>query len=327
MPADAANPEVTIWTDAAHAPLVGRVMALLTESATTLAVGGAREAPIDKLAQTLECDRDDDLRRMLNNHPASFILVASSEPISLPDLAAAADEGSIVLAVEPFAHELVDLKPLSSIESSATGTMLTCPRFVRGPGWTSTADPAEAIGTVRMIGSASFGTRPELSLFARLHDAWHGVVSLTEMPEVIHASLAGGPTVAPKTLTALTGCCAAHGQLPDHMSVAVQVADHAGLDRRTLHVFGSEGTVLASDDGYDLFNLKTGPVDSREGARTVTVHELIANDLRRLIDRPSTAPRLDVRELRQTLACCLACLLSIRTGQPERPAKFLDMGP
>src|SRR5690606_28997376 len=123
----------------------------------------------------------------------------------------------------------------------------------------------------------------------------------------------------------------AHARMPDGSSAVLQISDRAADERRYLHVLGQSAELRITDTGYDLRHADGSVVDRSEPAPTgIPFVDLIASQWRPLLSRPDlaspaatgTPPHRDP----DALACCLACLLSARTGQPESPRKLLEMG-
>lgn len=329
---DALAPELTIWTDASHAALVARVLDLMGSKVRLIGVGGSRSSEVAALARSLDSSFEDDFRKLLVEHPAGYVLLTSMEGIGRDDIPAAVGQGAIVLTLEPLFADFDSLQlPRGKAASDAlaggagsAGRSVFVPSFRHSPGWMS-ADPLEALSPPRVISFASFGGPDEGSLFARLYDAWQVVLSLTQLPESIDASLISSLPAAPENLRAATGHLTAHARLPGGAAAILEVSDRTGRAARRLRIVGDQGRLRVSDFGYEFFDAAGLLLDERPPAAMADAFvELIVAQWLRWLDRPDAAasepPGPSESHL---LACCLATLLSARTGQPESPEKML----
>lgn len=334
---------VTIWTDPARAPLALSVLQMLGSSVQPLGVGGPRHATIDELAQQLNCHRDDDLRKLLVDKPASFVLLASSSGASVDDVVMASSQGSLVLMIDPIAASLDALQstktrsttkrssgeePITT-ESDAVALpwpesqVLLLPSFFNCVGWSSAADPAQALGQVRSLSFTSLGRPGEGSLLARLQDAWEVIVSLAGLPETIDAT---GSTTT--DLRKLTGHITAMARFADGSGATLHASDQAASCQRELRAVGTQGQVRVAQQDYDLY-ASTGelldhkPADARENV--MSFEQLVAAQWRAVLShRPQPRPeraKLSVH----ALACAMATALSGQTGQPESPGQLLQI--
>lgn len=323
--AAAPAPEVTVWTDAARTGLVGAVLDAMGSEIRPIGVGGPRAAEVDGLARRLDCPRADDLRKLIVDRPAAFLLLATMQDVATEDLLAAQAAGSLILTLEPPAAEL---QQLAALRGRGEGVrMLLVPGFRHGPGFIRAADPHDALGEPRTVAIESVGRPGEGSLFARLYDAWVTALSYVTLPESVDCSLAGPFKEPPEDPRAMAGRFAAHARIADGGSVVLHVCDAASDHRRYFHIIGGQAELRVTDLNYELRELKGSVVDRGE----VTVGgigfvELVAHQWRRFLGRPDLV-QSDVPPLREkeALACCIACLLSARTGQPESPRKIIEM--
>jgi hypothetical protein len=105
-----------------------------------------------------------------------------------------------------------------------------------------------------------------------------------------------------------------------------------------LVVIGEGGQLCVTDQGYDLFDASGRIIDRREpaGGASNTYADRIADQWCGLLAAESfgtastgmaEGSESEGRPSPATiLACCQACLLSSRTGQPESPAKLVAIG-
>ncbi|MEE9211542.1 MAG: hypothetical protein V3U29_02705 [Phycisphaeraceae bacterium] len=355
MPSEAAEAELTIWTDAQRVARVTEVLDRLGSSVEPIGVGGPRTAPINELAGHLGCPQEDDFRKLLLDHPAAFVLLSTWRGVSREDIQTAIGQGSVIVALEPIAviGDAVRLAKARTGAAATTGiTAVGCnsgtagaasaapaaappsgrivvmPAFTESPGWTSAADPAELLGAPHVISFSSSGGVDDCSLFGRLFDAWRVVLRLSDLPESIDATLSGPLGEVPEDLRGLTGHLAAHARMPHGGAALVQVSDRAGPHRRGLRVISEQAQWDVDDLGYQLHDASGKLLDDHQPQQaTIGFADLIVRHWTRLgkritsstADEPAGADDADV------LACCLASRLSARTGQGESPRKLLEM--
>ena len=326
------SPEATLWSDAGHAPLAEELMNLMGSSLKPIAVGGSSTTEVNDLAKSLGCERYDDLRKMLVDRPASFLLLTSLEGVTQADLDTATNQDTVILTLEPIADDLQTLarQPKAPGSNSEHSRGLLIPAFTQSPGFLQAAEPNELLGDQKTLTFSSVGKPMHGSLFARLLDAWQTVLGFTLMPETIDASLVGPLTEPPQGLREMTGSLSAHARVSGACSALLYVSDHAGLSQRELMVSGEQGTLRVNDTGYSLINPAGEPIDepseNTESPQTGGFTDLLAFQWRKLLDRTGfVGPTPSGQVQTEALACCLACLLSVRTGQPESPGKVLQM--
>lgn len=321
-----ATAEVTLWADAPGSVAIGSVLDLMGATVTPIGVGGLRVSEVDGLARTLDCPRYDDLRQLLVDKPARFLMLATLKSVTPEELATALNQGTTILAMEPVAGDLVGLDALRTARKALAGTgagIVMLPDFQQSPGFLSAADPREVLGDQRLISFESIGSRGMGSLYARLYDGWQTVLNFADLPETIDASLLGMQQI-PDELPEMTGRIAAHARIAAGGAALLQVADHGCEHRRTMTVLGQQGQLRLSDAGYELRGSDAEPLDQAQQPGPMSYADLVAGQWRRLLDRsPSTFALPDA--MQNTIACCLATLLSARTGQPESPAKLLQL--
>ncbi len=322
------SPEVTIWTDACHAPLAGELMNLMGSALKPIGVGGPPVAEVSQLAKELDCQPHDDLRKLLVDRPAAYLLMTSLGGVTHDDLHAITDQGTAVLTLEPIASDLQGLSASKKLgaQPGAAGRILQAPVFGQSPGFLSAADPYELLGDRRAIRFTSDGRPEHGSLFARLFDAWLTVLNFTLMPETIDASLVGPLIEPPEDLRSLAGSLLAHARMPGANAILLEVTDTAGRSGRVLRVHGDSASLRITDSTYTLSNPDGDMLDEATGSGPDGFVDMLAAQWRRLLDQPNSAGSAShAQHQADAMACCLACLLSIRTGQPESPVKLLEM--
>lgn len=339
MAADSAV-QVTLWTDAARAATAAAVLARMGERVRPIGVGGPRVAAVTELATRWGCLYRDDFRQLVVERPSPFVLVASLEALEPTDLLAATGQGGTVVTLDPAAADLQALATLTGASAGAfrslrsagagdAGRIVVVPAFSQCPGFVRAADPIAAIGGRRMVAHQSVGPAACGSLFARLFDGWRTVLRFADMPESVDAALVGTSSreAVPQELGDLTGAMTAHGRMPDGSAAVLHAADCAAAARRCLHALGDEGELRVSDGGYSLWHLDGRVLDQHAPGATVDYAELVARHWQRLLGRPTPPDEASLHAdgAAAALACCLACLLSARTGQPESPWRALQM--
>ncbi len=334
------KPGLILWTEPHRAAIAKRVIEMLDPAPQLLAVGGPRGSSVPELAKALDVPFDDDLRKLLVDYNAAYLLAATSQPIPAEDVLTAVAQDVTVLSLEPFAGQLDEWVSLESqvlgvIENpapNAVGTRLVrMPIFTQSPGFLAATDPFELLGDQRVIGFESSGVHESASLFARLYDAWATVLRFIDVPETIDASLVGPLAELPEQLPFITGIMSAHARLSDQASVIIQVSDRSGCNHRMLHVIGAEAELRVTNTGYDLRHPAGDVIDHADDSGEVIEDAgLIAHQWERLLqqDADGAAGGGVVMSPSQAdiLACCLTCLLSARTGQPESPRRVIEMG-
>jgi len=318
MHATPAGPEVVVWTGPRRSGLIGRLLDVMAGEVTPIGVGGPRSKPVSELAAALDRPCEDDLRKLIVEYPAAYLLLGEHQGVSIDDLKAAAAGGAVTLTLEPLAGDFDTLDQLEPI----LDMLHTVPGFAQSPGSLASANPAETLEDRRVIRFDSVGS--EASLYARLWDAWATTLAYLPVPESIDAALTPGPV--PAQLVALEGRLTAHGRLAEAGSVSLMLTDVIGAARRSLHVIADNAELRATDGGYELHQADGTLLDEGRHKGPLTWVDLIAHQWRRLIDRPGVASgHANLPVIRNVLACCLATLLSARTGQAERPAALLQM--
>jgi hypothetical protein len=332
MPNSSLSPEVTIWTDARHAPTAGELLNLMGSALKPIGVGGLSAAEVNQLAKDLNCDTHDDLRKMCIDRPAAYLLLVSHQGVTPEDLHALADQGTTVLTLEPIASDLHGLAASDALGgltggADVPGRVVQVPSFVQSPGHLAAADPNELLGDRRLVSFTSEGRPGHGSLFTRLYDAWMTVLGYALLPEMIDASLVGPVDEVPETLVELTGSLAIHARMPGTQAALLEVTDCAAVTGRVLRVQGDGASLRITDTAYSLHNPAGEALDQSGGGGIPSgFTDMLAHQWRRLLDSPTgTRSGLNPQQRRDAMACCLACLLSIRTGQPESPGRILQM--
>lgn len=326
--AEAKGMEATLWTDPQHAETVMAILSRMGVAIRPIAVGGPRAAGVSDLAESVNLKAQDDPRQMLNDHPAAFLLLAAAG-VGPDILQHALTQGTIILTIEPAWESLDPLGINGKKPTSSSGRCMTVPSFQRSPGWANAADPTEILGKTRSISFTSFGHTGECSLFARLYDAWETLLAFIPIPQSIDASITGPLDQPPDDLRAVTGHLTAHIRVTAGSSATLQVSDNAGSHFRALRLLGDHANLAADDLNYHLADSKGKPLDHKEmpsAGPGSLFPDLVARQWKQIVERPQAIPPTPpAQSAQRVLACCLATLLSARTGQPESPATLLSL--
>ena len=335
MPEHDTITQAVVWTDANTAPTLAQAVGQMGHTLHTVGVGGPRSAAVEQLARPLELEPYDDLRLLLRDHPAHLLLLGTMEGVAVDDLLTAADPPLHILSLEPMAASLQTLAELhaplikgrsASSTAMEAATLTPLPAFLSAPGFRAAADPYEVLGEPRCLSLLSMGQPAHGSLFARLLDGWLTLLSFAAMPETIDASLTSPAGDIPETLDQLTGHLSAHARFTDGGAAVLSLCDRAGETRRQLEVIGADGHLHVTDGNYRLRHADGSEVDHTDPPQEpLAFADLVADQWQQHLHRPEPLGAASPRHA-DALACCLACLLSARTGQPESPHRQLEMG-
>ena len=321
--------ETTIWTDAERAPLVSSILEVMGELIGPIGIGGPRTAEVDDLARFLNCPREDDLRKLAVERPAAFMLLAARQPILPEELAIITDQATTVLTIEPLAADFAESNTIEGVlhNTNWDQCLIQIPAFQQSPGFLAAFESNDLLGHEYLLNFDSCGRRECGSLFARLFDAWQAVLKLTDLPDQIDASVTGPFTTPPDDLCQLSGRMAVHARFAGDCAAVLTISDQSFVTRRHLHVVGTEAE-LCIDDWCCEMQLLDDSVEDRveQTSADSAFVDLIGAQWRRLLDRPAGTHNQNPPDHHAlALACCLTCLLSTRTGQPESPRNLLAM--
>lgn len=329
MSAAAAAHELLIWTDARRVALVREILLRMAGRLAPIGVGGPRVAETAELARELECEFQDDQRKLLIDRPASYVLIAGDDNLGPAELFNAIEQGATVLEIEPVAADFDDLASTRGKKKATTrGGKVMLPAFGQCPGWISASDPNEIVGQPHTINMTSMGGPDASSFFARLYDAWDAVLAVTDMPNTVFATLSGPLPAPPQSLRGLTGAMHIVARLTDGRSAAIQCSDQSAIDRREIHIIGESGQVRISEEAYALYGEARDLLDHQpEPDEPSTYLDLVVRQWTQLMSRTTGFPPLQQAAARDAriLACCHACLLSARTATAESPRSVLEM--
>lgn len=343
---------VIIWTSALRGSLAQRVITQLRPELSILGVGGPDAAERERLGRAFDCATGDDFRKLLIDRRPKYVFVADCQGLNEGDFAAAVGQGATVLTVEPVVEALSNwaasrkkaralvgaTAPIDAAdrdrEAISIGRVIQVPAMTRSRGWLSAADPSEALGTLRLIAVTNFGGKSDWSLFGRLFDAWWAVLEWSDLPLTIDASLAGSADRIPETLREAHGSLVAHARLPGGGAASVAVNDATGGHTRRLEVVADGGRLSLQDHqyclldqtGHTLDQLATDTTNDPATTTIITIEDLIVEQWRSAMT-PQPASHWLRRHVEdwEVTACCLASLLSARTGDPERPGRLLEL--
>lgn len=333
MTGDVTAPEVTVWVDDDRLETVQSLLDMMGTSVRPIAFGSPKSNAASEWARQLDIPMFDDLRQLLVQHPSAFVLLASLNDVGPDDLPMAVAQGSKVIAIEPVGATVAEhaqaykiAKPADGI-AVPPGRIVHAPAFDRSAGFLASAAPHEALGEQRAVQMTHAGSAASGSMFFRLFDAWISVLDFIELPERIDAELSPvkGSTAVPDDPRELTGRLTAHARLPGVGSAGVLVSDQAAELTRRLTVIGDQAQLVITAGGYELTETSGKVVDHLDSDREPSYLEQLTAQWRRMIDQRTPPPEHRATREQHALACCHACLLSARTGEPESPQRMMEM--
>ncbi|MEM6392685.1 MAG: hypothetical protein AAF797_07930 [Planctomycetota bacterium] len=333
-------PEAVLWADAPHVAVLAETLDLMGAAVRPLALAGPPSTELDRLARRLDLPLLDDLRKLVIDHPAACLLLAHSQDLPAGPLANAAQQDTALITLEPLAGDLATLDKTLQPQGpakpplAAHSPLAFAPAFTESPGFVAAADPADALQDPRLLQITSLGQPQHGSLFARLFDAFAAALTLVPPPETIHAYAVGpdaSPAPPPDHLRALNGSVSAHARLPGGAALQLLASNAAAHTHRQLTALAPNAHLQLTDTRYTLHQpngtlLDQSPPESPNTPASMPYPDLLAYHWRRLLDRQHLAEHTpNTTRHRHALACCQACLLSARTGQPESPTRLLDL--
>ncbi|MBL4701308.1 MAG: hypothetical protein JKX85_08620 [Phycisphaeraceae bacterium] len=313
--------ELIIWTDAARVTLAKQIINQLKDRVTILAVGGERTATVTDLARDFDLPFDDDLRKIMVDHPPSGMLFLSMQQVSMRDLETMAQAQMIV-------HTIV---PVTSTIANVSTTTVRCkllPQFNQCNGWTQAADPLESLGKLDQIHFTSVGSLADASLFARLVDSWEHILSLIHMPTAVDAVLSSSKPI-PENLEKITGHLSIQGRLAGGGCIQMLLSDHAAMSHRQMTLLGHDAQLIVTDTRYELYQ-PDGTIIDQWACETQMpcFGELVSDGCHAALTNPYAQAIDDatlINRRQAALGCAHACLISARTGEPETPARILEL--
>lgn len=333
MTGDVTAPEVTVWIDDDRLKTVRALMDMMGSHVRPIAFGSPKSRAASEWAGQLDVPMFDDLRQMLVQRPSAFVLLGTLDGAGPEDLPMAVAQGSKVLAIEPVGSTVAEHTQAYKIVKPADGStqppgrVVHAPAFDRSAGFLAAAAPHESLGDHRAVQMTHAGSAQSGSMFFRLFDAWISVLDFIELPERIDAELspAKGSTSVPDDPRLLTGRLTAHARLPGVGSAGVLVSDQAAELTRRLTVVGDQAQLVITAGGYRLTETTGKVVDHLDCDHEPSYLDQLAAQWRRLIDQRTPPPEHRATREQHALACCHACLLSARTGEPESPQRMMEI--
>lgn len=286
-----------------------------------IGVGGPDHAAVD-VARDAGLKAHVDLRRLLMEKPAAYLLVAVRGGIDRTLLQAAAEQDTRVITTEPPAASLLELG--QPWVARVSGHVLEVPRFDRSPGVELALDPERPLAGPLQVRLVSHGRPHEGSLLSRLLDAWRTVLRFVELPETLLA--AWTPAPGDDSLRHTRGQVAVLARCRGGSTVSLDVAANAARSIRSLRTLGPREQLEVHTASCE--RLALGPeadldsLDTRPPAPAPPFVDQVAGRWRWHLHHPhALAP--GVEHDARALACIEAMQLSTRTGQPEAPERLL----
>ncbi len=328
-------PEVVCWAGPERATLAADLLDAMAGLVSPIGFGGTRSSEVADAAGRLNLTAQDDLRTLLVERPPSCLLLTDAESVDPSALRLAAEQSIEVLCLDPIADGLSELK--RRLGASSGTAALRChllPSLAESASMTGAEAVLASVPLPRVIRGVSRGPESSRDLFTRLYDLWSAVLRLVDLPETISAQLAHGTVAMPDAPRRVSGQIVAHGRIAGGSAVLLHVGSALeSVELRRLEVLSPKSELAITDTGFRLIGPAGDEPDALlEGSDAANdpptgFLDQCVDQWRRLLDRPISAREIpDANRQIHALACCLACLLSARTGQSESPHLVLQMG-
>jgi hypothetical protein len=276
---------------------------------------------VTDLARKFELPFDDDLRKLMIEHPPAGLLLLSMQDVGMKDLEAAAEAQMMVHSIMPVTSTIAQVSPV-------TVQCNLLPRFEQSAGWAQAANPLESVGKLDQIHFTNLGSSNDASLFARLVDSWELILSLTHMPTAVDAVLScNGPI--PENLEKITGHLSVQGRLPSGGCIQMLLSDSGAMSRRQMLMLGSDGQIVITDTQYELYHVDGALIDQWTGDKDMpTFAQLVSEGWYAALTNPyaqAMDQAIQIKRRKTALGCAHACLISARTGESETPSRVLEL--
>lgn len=312
------------------------ILSAMGSAITPVAFGGPPHSQVAQAAKALGVDCFDDLRQTLIDKPPRYLLLAGCDTVQEEVFIAANDASIRVLTLDPVAATFSGLSARAPKKSNSRSIADMLPSFEQAASVLNLGQIDDHLGGRRLVKAVGLGPDNHQDLFTRLYDLWSIILHFVDPPESISASLSG-PTSSdhsvPDNPRRLSGHMAVHGRGLSGSAVLL----HVGItpdptEERHLQVFGDRGRLTLTENGFDLSDDFDDFHDQAvfDTAPSASFAEACAAQWRQMLVRPCDHPgrkaAMASEHDEQTLACCLACQLSARTGQSESPFTVAQMG-
>ena len=273
------------------------------------------------LARKLDLPFDDDLRKLMVDHPPAGLLLLSVAEVSIKDLEAADQTQMMVHTIEPVTSTITQVGPV-------TVSCGLLPRFDHCAGWAQAADPLSSLGKLDQIHFANIGPKTDASLFARLVDSWEHVLSMTQIPTDVDAVLSC-TKVIPENLDKITGHLSIQGRLSNGGCIQMILSDCTAMTRRQMMLLGDEGQIIVTDTRYELYQPDGMVIDNWISEQECPRYaQLISESWFNALTNPyaqASDESIRIKRRKEALGCAHACLISARTGESETPGRVLEL--
>ncbi|HCD30861.1 MAG TPA: hypothetical protein DER01_00535 [Phycisphaerales bacterium] len=313
--------ELILWTNAQRAPLAEQIINQLAGRVTFLAIGGERQPAVTDLARNHDLPFDDDLRKLMIEHPPAGLLLLATDEVGIKDLESAAQSQMMIHTIAPVTSSIPHVSP----------TTVHCgllPRFNQCAGWAQAADPLSSLGKLDQIHFTNIGPQTDATLFAQLVDSWEHLLSMSEMPTDVDAVLSS-PQAIPESLEKITGHLCIQARLANGGCIQMTLSDRAAMSRRQMMLFGDEGQIIVTDTSYELYQPDGTIIDNWDGGTDIPSYaQLISDSWYNALTNPyaqAVDEALVIKRRKAALGCAHACLISARTGESETPGRVLEL--
>ena len=283
------------------------------------AVGSYDTAAGVRLSESLETNRVATLREAVLQDDAGLLWLAAGRRIEPDERRLIREAGLLTITSEPMPGSVAEV--LSDSREAVTARFV--PLMRQSPGYRAAREVFEQFGQRQCV-NIFLGSAPgQGSLFARLFDAMDLAQTLCGSIEMLDAALCGEMSGVPETLGGLHGHLTLNMRFSDNRCACAAVSDQAGGWFRAITLLGEGGCVRIEDDGFNWTAPDGHTIDSHREPQLLSPGELVAMQVRRLLDHlDATDPPPDEAGI---LTLCEAARLSCRTGQGEVPRKMLEM--
>jgi len=313
----ARKPGIAVWGRSDQAELIRDVVR--RARVQLLGAGGDDIDDASDLAKALDVSRMDDLRAASRSVEGGSLWILGDLP----------DDGDVRESIrEAAAHVFVSACPFEVIapaaeQSEGAPWAAYVPLTSRSEGARAAAATLEQFGRVDAIAMTArcgpeFGTLDGL-----LFDTMDFITTLMGDVEAVSATLASSCGDVPERLRNLHGHLTINVRLAEGRCASLALSDQAGTWFRGATIIGTGGHMRITEGSLEWHDPRGKAVESAHRSEVMPLAEVIARDIRRLIDgldRPA-----DIQATVMTLAACEAVRLSCRTRQEEEPAKMVDV--
>lgn len=313
----AAPQRVIVWAEPAQERLIRD--AIDAADLELIAVGGTTPVAAARVAELFNVPAVMDLRAAVQREDVDSLWLAAAEPVDASFCAMLKERQIACFTSMPPAVSLADL---ISGEIDA-GLVQLAPMMRRSPGFRAAESVLGSFGEIECAAVEFRSGAGEGALLTRLCDAFDVTTRLLGEAAALDAASFTPPGGSADSLAALRGHMTTNLRARGPGCAAVLVSDRGGGWLRRITVLGPAGSLVIDDAGFTWQGVRGEPIDAQRIEPVPSPGELIGRQIRRTLDHLDVdLPPLDLPRL---LALAEAARLSCRTGQPEAPARMLEI--